>query len=44
MQAIMTTTKGLTVLFSTQKDRIAGLALVAAALFVAAWLCSLGLD
>jgi hypothetical protein len=43
MQAITTTTRGLAVLFGTQKDRLAGLALVAAALFVSAWLCSLGL-
>ena len=43
MQAITTTTTGLVVLFRTQKDRIAGLAAVATALFVSAWLCSLGL-
>ena len=42
MQAVMTSTKGLTVLFGTQKDRIAGVSAVAGALFLAAWLCSLG--
>jgi len=44
MQTIITTTRGLTVLFGAQGDRIAGLAAVAAALFVSAWLCSLGLE
>ncbi|EYD77264.1 hypothetical protein Rumeso_01211 [Rubellimicrobium mesophilum DSM 19309] len=44
MQAIMSTTKGLAVLFGTQMDRIAGLAIVAAALVLGAWLCSLGLQ
>ena len=37
------TTRGLGVLIGTQKDRLAGLAAGAAALFVGAWLCSLGL-
>ena len=40
----MTTAKGLAVFLSTQKDRIAGLATVAATLLVGAWLCSLGLN
>ena len=44
MQAFATTTRGLGVLFSIQKDRLAGIALVATALWVAAWLCSLGLN
>lgn len=44
MQAIASTTRGLGVLFSVQKDRLAGIAVVAAVLWVAAWLCSLGLN
>jgi hypothetical protein len=43
MNAIVTSAKGLTVLFGLQKDRIAGLAAVAAALLLGAWLCSLAL-
>lgn len=43
MQAIMTTTKGLSVLVGIHRDRVMGLAAVAAALLAGAWLCSLGL-
>ncbi len=43
MQAITTTTRGLAVLFGTQKDRLGGLLVVGATLVVSAWLCSLGL-
>ncbi|HVG47026.1 MAG TPA: hypothetical protein VM899_02665 [Rubellimicrobium sp.] len=43
MQAITTTTRGLGVLVTVNKDRLAGLAAVAAALVVGAWIASLGL-
>ena len=44
MQTIMTSTKGIAVLLGVQKDRIVGLATVAAAMLAGAWLCSLGLN
>ena len=44
MHTMITTTQGFAVLVGTQKDRLAGLATVAAALLVGAWLCSLGLN
>ncbi len=43
MQAITTTTRGLSVLFGVHKDRAAGLLAVVAALVAGAWLSSLGI-
>jgi hypothetical protein len=43
MHAITTTTRGLSVLVTINKDRVAGLAVVAAALLAGAWIASLGL-
>ena len=43
MQTIATTTRGLGLLLTVNKDRLTGLAAVAAALLAGAWIASLGL-
>ena len=43
MHTITTTTRGLSVLLTVNKDRLTALAAVAAALLAGAWIASLGL-